>query len=372
MHPTEPQEIFLAAPPGLERWLAEEAREAGFAPAEPVAGGVRVLGGMAEVWRANLLLRGAGRVLIRIAEFRAPHLAVLDKRARRVDWGAWLRADRPVRVEAVCRRSRIYHAGAAADRLSRAIRETLGAETRAEAGLRLLARIEDDLCTLSLDTSGAPLHKRGTKQAVGKAPLRETLAALFLRAAGFRGGEPVVDPMAGSGTIPIEAAEIAAGLAPGRGRAFAFEDLAGFDRGAWEALKAGRPEPRPAPLMRGYDRDAGAVEMARANAERAGLGGRVAFARQPVSALAPPEGEGPGLVLVNPPYGGRIGDKAALRALYGSLGAVLRERFAGWRAGIVTSEAALARASGLPFAETGPPVPHGSLAVRLHLTGRLG
>lgn len=372
-----PRDLFLAAPPGLEEVLACEARAAGFAVTGTLPGGVTVPGGWREVWRANLALRGAGRVLVRLGGFRALHLAQLDKRARRFPWAEVLRPDMPVRVEATCRASRIYHAGAAAQRIGRAIAEELGApvvtgETAegAEAPLRLLARIEDDFCGFSIDTSGAPLHRRGTKQAVGKAPLRETLAALFLRRCGYAGTEPVLDPMCGSGTFLLEAAGIAAGHLPGRARAFAFERLATFDAEAVAALRAAPPGPWPDLAFHGFDRDAGAVRMAQANAERAGLSDLCAFACRPVSDLTRPDGP-PGLVIVNPPYGGRIGTKGLLRALYGSLGGVLRARFSGWRVGLVTSEDALARATGLPFGPPDAPVPHGPLKVRLWRTGAL-
>ncbi|TCO72117.1 THUMP domain-containing class I SAM-dependent RNA methyltransferase [Rhodovulum euryhalinum] len=363
-------DIFLAAPPGLEPMLAEEARALGFRDATPAPGGVAVRGGWPEVWRANLWLRGAGRVLVRIAAFRALHLAQLDKRARRVPWRDVLRADRPVRVEATCRGSKIYHAGAAAQRIERAIAEELGAPVAEDAAIRVLVRIEDDLCTISLDSSGEPLHRRGHKQAVGKAPMRETLAALFLRECGYAGGEPVVDPMCGSGTFVIEAAEIAAGLAPGRSRSFAFEAFAGFDAAVWAAMRAAPAGPLPALRFHGFDRDQGAITASRANAERAGVAAITAFACQPIAALSPPEGP-PGLVIVNPPYGGRIGNSKTLYPLYGTLGEVLRTRFSGWRVGLVTSEPALARSTGLPFGPDGPPVPHGGLKVRLYRTGPL-
>ena len=209
---TAPTEIYAVTAPGLEALLAEEAREAGFTVTATTPGGVTLTGGWPEVWRANLCLRGATRILARVAEFRALHLAQLDKRARKLPWADWLRPDIPVRVEATCRKSRIYHHRAAAQRVARAITETLGARP-GDDGITVKLRIEDDLATLSLDTSGPSLHKRGLKQAVNKAPMRETLAALFLRAAGYRGTEPVVDPMCGSGTFVIEAAEIALGLA---------------------------------------------------------------------------------------------------------------------------------------------------------------
>lgn len=365
----EPFDIFLVAPPGLEPVLLDEVRALGLPEARAGQGGVTVTGGWPEVWRANLWCRGATRVLARVAQFRAMHLAQLDKRARKVDWAEVLRPDVPVRVEATCRKSRIYHGGAAAQRIARAVAEELGAPVTDDAQIVLKVRIEDDLCTISVDTSGASLHKRGHKEAVGKAPIRETLAALFLRACGYDGVEPVVDPMCGSGTFVIEAAEIAGGLAPGRSRSFAFQQLASFDAGAWGAMAPPGAAP-VTPRFHGFDRDTGAVANARANAARAGLGAVCTFAAQPISALTPPVGK-PGLVIVNPPYGGRIGNKKMLYGLYGSLGQVLKAGFRGWRVGIVTSEPGLAKATGLPFAAETPPVPHGSLKIRLHRTDAL-
>ena len=229
-----------------------------------------------------------------------------------------------------------------------------------DEAIRIRVRIDDDLCTISVDTSGAPLHRRGHKQAVNAAPMRETLAALFLRACGYDGGEPVLDPMCGSGTFPIEAAEIATGLAPGRSRHFAFERLATFDPAAWAALKAGVQPHATSFRFHGSDRDAGAIAMAGANAARAGVAAITDWRQAPVSALVRPEGP-PGLVIVNPPYGARLGEAGELRPLYGALGAALKERFAGWRVGLVTTEPALAAATGLPFGPPGPWVPHGPL-----------
>jgi putative N6-adenine-specific DNA methylase len=212
---------------------------------------------------------------------------------------------------------------------------------------------------VSLDTTGEALHRRGTKQFVGKAPLRETMAAGFLWRLGFDGTQVVVDPMCGSGTIPLEAAGIAAGLVPGQGRRFAFEAMVGGVRPALpEVAEIAGP-----PRFFGYDRDQGAVRGAEANADRAGLSGLCRFACQPVSALTPPEGA-PGIVLTNPPYGARIGNRKALFGLYGSLGAVLAERFRGWRVGIVTSDGGLARATGLAL-EASAPVDHSGTKVRL-------
>jgi putative N6-adenine-specific DNA methylase len=363
-------EIFLMSPPGLEAELCAEARERGFRDPKQLVGGVRVTGGWPEVWRANLQLRGCGRVLARIGAFRAMHLAQLDKRARKFPWSQFLRKDVPVQVEASCTRSRIYHSEAAAQRIARAIAEEGGVPLSQKSEVVVKARIEDDLCTISIDCSGESLHKRGHKEAVGKAPMRETLASLFLRRCGFDGSEPLVDPMCGSGTFVIEAAEIAAGLNPGRARSFAFERLASFDAKVWENMRNAGEARKPAVTLLGSDRDAGAIRMAKENAVRAGVGDFTEFRQQSVSDLVPPQGPA-GLVIVNPPYGTRIGDKKPLHALYGALGQVLLQRFSGWRVGIMTTEAPLARSTGLPFLPPGPPVLHGGLKVTLFQTGRL-
>lgn len=363
--PADPQfEIYLVTAPGLEAALTDEARVKGFRDAKALHGGVRIRGGWTDVWRANLELRGAARVLARIGSFRAMHLAQLDKRARKFPWQDFFRKDVPVRVEASCKGSRIYHAGAAAQRIGAALADTLGVTLSDEAEVCLKARIEDDLCTLSIDTSGETLHKRGHKEAVGKAPMRENMAALFLRQCGFNGQEPVFDPMCGSGTFVIEAAEIAAGLLPGRSRHFAFEQLKTFKGAERSRLLKAAPVHEPAHMFYGSDRDAGAVTMSRANAERAGVSDFTEFRQQPVSAIRPPPGPA-GLVIVNPPYGGRIGDKKPLLALYAALGRTLLEHFHGWRVGLITSSAMLARATGLPFAPPSPAVSHGGIKVQL-------
>lgn len=362
-------EIFLVATPGLEAPLAAEAVALGWVPAiQP--GGVTVRGGWPDVWRANVALRGATRVLARIGGFRAMHLAQLDKRARRFPWADLLRPDIPVKVETVCRASRIYHAGAATQRIERAIAEELGATIAPDAPITVKARIEDDLVTFSLDTTGESLHKRGHKQAVAKAPMRETMAAMFLAQMGFDGSQPVLDPMCGSGTFVIEAAEIALRLMPGRDRGFAFQQFANVDIPALERLRRSPATGTPGLRFLGRDRDPGAVRMSLANAERAGVTAVTEFQAGQIADLQRPDGPA-GIVIVNPPYGARIGGKGPLYGLHAQMGEVFRTRLQGWRVGIVTSEAGLAKATGLPWQPPGPIVAHGGLKVRLWQTGPL-
>lgn len=369
-------ELLLVTFPGLEQALLAEVVEQGFRSPRPIVGGVVVTGGWPEVWRANLCLRGVSKVLVRVASFRAHHLAQLDKRARRVPWNEILRPGVAVRVDATCKGSRIYHGGAAAQRIAQAITDVGGCPVSDTADVSVKARIHNDVCTISIDSSGDGLHKRGHKEAVNRAPMRETMAALFLRQSGFTGEEPVLDPMCGSGTFPIEAAEIAGGLVPGRDRRFAFESLVSFDPDGWEALKVAHARPalaaeQPGVQFFGRDRDAGAIRMSGENAERAGVAAVTDWSCRPVSDLLRPAGP-PGLVIVNPPYGGRIGDRKKLGPLYRALGQALATRFKGWRVGIITNDPSLVAASGLPIATVGEPVQHGGIRVALYQTAALG
>ena len=353
----DPLTMFLAAPPGLEPLLADEARTLGLAGVKALAGGVECTGAWGDVWRANLSLRGATRVLVRIASFPAVHLAQLDKRARALRWVDWLPREAAITVEATCRASKIYHSGAAAERVERAVKAALGEPAATAIPISLFVRIDRNICTVSIDSSGEPLYKRGFKQAVGKAPLRETMAALFLRACGYRGDEPVLDPMCGSGTLVIEAAEMALGLLPGRARDFAFSHLPSFDADTFDTMREGAASaPLVEPRFFGADRNQGAIEMAEANAARAGVAPVTSFSQATVRTLARPDGPA-GLVIVNPPYGARIGDRKALLATYRTLGDRLLSAFAGWRVGLITSDDALARSTRLPFLAPGPPFP---------------
>ncbi|UWQ95682.1 class I SAM-dependent RNA methyltransferase [Rhodobacteraceae bacterium M385] len=365
------EDIFLVAVPGLEAPLAVEAEALGFEGVKPVPGGVICGGGLEAAARANVQLRCAVRVLLRVAEFRAMHLAQLDKRSKKVPWTDWLQPGVSVRVEAVCRRSKIYVNKAAVQRVSGGL-EAAGIPVAKDGAISVKVRIDDDLCTISLDTTGEALHRRGHKEFVGKAPMRETMAAAFLAEMGFDGTQAVVDPMCGSGTFVLEAAELALGLMPGRSRGFAFEQMVGGSAlGGDRSLRRGYLKNEElggggtlAPAFFGFDRNDGAIRGAVANAGRSGVADVVRFERGAISDLEPPEGVAPGIVIVNPPYGGRIGERKLLFGLYGALGAVLAEKFVGWRVGIVTSDGGLAKATGLAL-EGGGPVDHSGTKVQL-------
>ena len=363
-------EIFLATTLGLENALYEEVRGKGFKQAKTVRGGVTIKGGWPEVWRANLWIRGASRVLARIASFKVTHLAQLETCTRDVSWNDILDPKHSFRVEVSCSKSRIYHSGAAVERIERAISNVLKIVSSPDAEITIMGRIDHDICTLSVDTSGMLLHKRGFRTSVNKAPMRENMAALFLQQCGYNGKEPVYDPMCGSGTFVIEAAEIATRLNPGRSRIFAFEKLTTFDPQEWEKMRNVKRQAEASIKFYGSDRDSGAVKMSSENAARAGVDKLTEFRQQTISDITPPTST-PGLVIINPPYGKRISEKSKLRPLYQTLGKILRERFSGWRVGIITTDKALSHATGLPFLPTTAPVQHGGLRVTLFQTDTL-
>ena len=312
------------------------------------------------MYLANLHLRTASRVLLRVAEFGARGFPELVRHAKRQPWERFVDPGRPLRLRVTCRKSRLYHSDAVAERVREGIAARLGAEqievvTGAErdderGGQAVVVRMTHDRCLLSVDTSGELLHRRGYREATAKAPIRETLAAALLLAAEWRTDAPLLDPLCGSGTIPIEAALIARRIAPGLHRRFAFMDWPEFDAALWQRIHdeaTGAVLPRaPAPIQ-GSDRDAGAIEAARANAARAGVAADVELERHALSAIQPPAMAG--WVCTNPPYGVRVSERAELRNLYAQLGKVVRAKCPGWTVAMFSADARLERATTLPF-----------------------
>ena len=359
-------EIFLSIPPGLERAGKREAKEKGFENPKAVQGGVVFQGGWEDVWCANLTLRSPSKILARIGEFRVVHLAQLDKKARQFPWGNYLHQGCAIRVDATCRRSKIYHEKAVKQRFETALKEEFKAQIDPKADIKIQLRIEDNICIVSLDTSGELLHKRGNKQALNKAPMRENLAALFLGLAKFNGEETVLDPMCGSGTFILEAAEMASGLYPGRNRSFAFEYFKSFNEKKWQQLKQSQTAKKPDTRFFGSDKDAGAIRISKQNAQSADIEAISHFENIDIEELVPPDCA-PGLVIANPPYGARIGNMKQLHALYALFGLVMKKRFQGWRIAIITNEQALADATKLSFTSTSPIIDHGGIKVKLYV-----
>jgi putative N6-adenine-specific DNA methylase len=362
---------FAATAPGLEPLAAGELRALGIAGVAE-AGGVAWEGTAEQLYAANLWLRTASRVTVRVAEFRARSFIELERHARRLPWETWVRKGEPVRLRVTSKKSKLYHEGAIAERLLGWIGERVGGIGPATAAKGVededdgatgdaqlfVVRAVRDGFTISADSSGALLHLRGYRQALAKAPLRETLAAATLLGSGWTGDAALLDPMCGAGTIPIEAALIARNVAPGLAnadrtpRAYAFTAWPGFDSEAWaRVVEQAREATRSAagvPII-GSDRDDGAIGAAAANAERAGVSEDVELSVRSLSAIDPRPG--PGWLVSNPPYGVRVGESAPLRNLYAALGRVARERLPGWTLALLSADRALEGQVGVPFTE---------------------
>jgi putative N6-adenine-specific DNA methylase len=376
-------QLFAATAPGLEPLAAAELRAIGIANPKAEPGGVTFAGRAEHLYRANLWLRTASRVVARLGEFHASAFHELERQARRLPWERFVAPGQPVVFRVTCRKSRLYHSDAVAERLAGALAHRLGGAVpvqllqgeegaddvtdeaagevpggQPEGGALppqlFTARLLHDQCTVSVDTSGALLHRRGYREAVAKAPLRETLAAAILLGAGWDGTTPLLDPMCGSGTIAIEGAMIARRLAPGAHRRFAFMAWPDYDEARWsELLERAAADALPAsPVpIHASDRDAGATAAAAANAERAGVGADLTISTRALSQAEPPAGAGPGLVAVNPPYGVRVGDPDRLRNLYAQLGKLLHSRFPAWRVALLSADRALEAQVGVALEE---------------------
>jgi putative N6-adenine-specific DNA methylase len=370
--------IFVVTAPGLEPLTATELAELGIEAADE-GGGLAADVTPEQLYRANLHLRTASRILVRVAEFRARTFFELERHAKKVEWGAYVSAGRAVRLRVTSRKSRLYHQRAIEQRLLQAVGAAVpgvSAGTKdgvdaagggGEAGddeeegsqeQLFIVRFLHDRCTISADTSGALLHLRGYRQALARAPLRETLAAATLLGAGWRGQAPLVDPLCGSGTIPIEAALLARRIPPGlarpdrTSRRFAFQEWPDFDAEGWaRVVERGREQilPRTPVRILGSDRDAGAITAAAANAARAGVEEDVELAVRAVSDL-PEVGRG-GWLVSNPPYGVRVGESQGLRDLYAALGAAARRSLPGGTLALLSADRRLEAQLRVPLRE---------------------
>jgi putative N6-adenine-specific DNA methylase len=367
--PDDRHSLFAITAPGLEPLAQAELRAMGIdAAAQP--GGVAWTGGADDLYAANLRLRTASRVTVLAAEFRARTFFELERHARKVPWERWIPRGGAVRLRVTSKKSKLYHEGAIAQRVLEAIEHRVGSlassgvvadeeggEHEGDAQLFIVRFVRDE-CTIRADASGALLHLRGYRQALARAPLRETLAASMLLGSGWDGASPLLDPMCGSGTIPIEAALIARRIAPGLAsperepRDYSFTSWPDFDVERWarvvdRACEEIRPSAR-VPIL-GSDRDEGAIQAAAANAARAGVSEDVDLAVRPISAIEPPPG--PGWIVINPPYGVRVGERDPLRNLYAALGRTLRARAPGWTLALLSPDHALERQVGIPLDE---------------------
>ena len=343
--------FFAPCPRGLAPALAEELAGLGAQEVKAAEAGVGFTGPFDLVYATNLHSRIASRILWRVARFAYATEEDIYRNAREVRWRDWFTAERTFKVETNAHRSPVKSLDFVTLRVKDAVadhfRDAFGKRPSVAArdpDLRVHAFLDAKECTLYLDTTGEPLFKRGRRDHVGEAPLKKNLAAGILRLAGWRPGTPLLDPMCGAGTFLSEAAEIWLERAPGRSRDFAFRNLVRFDPAAWERVRsqAARQEKPLEPLpIHGSDLYGRSLDNARMNLRDAGLEEAVSLKQVNLLELSPPAPTG--MIVTNPPYGVRLGEKEQLAAFYPKLGDALKQRFAGWTAYILSGDADLAK-----------------------------
>lgn len=354
----EPAEAFATCPPGLEDVLAAELGALNATGVSPVRGGVSFAADRRLVERANLELRSALRVLVPLARGPAGNADELYRLARAVDWATHLDAEHTLAVQAHVHETpglthAVYAAQVVKDAIVDLLRERFGRRPDVDLDdpdLPVVLHLHRGIATVSLDSSGRSLHRRGYRDVQVRSPLNEALAAGIVLATGWDGGSPLLDPMCGSATLPIEAALLATRTAPGLlDPRFAFQRWPGFDARGWERLlaetRARVVRPPAGCAIAGADAHAGALGIARRSVAQAGLAGLVRLRHAPLARHRPEPR--PALVVVNPPYGERLGEEEELAGVYRELGAFLRDQCPGATAYVLSGNPRLTRHLGL-------------------------
>jgi putative N6-adenine-specific DNA methylase len=343
--------FFAPCPRGLAPVLREELASLDAENLKEAEDGVSFTAPFDIVYAANLHSRVASRILWRVAQFPYANEDDIYKAAREVRWRDYFSAERTFKIETNAHRSPVKSLDFVTLRVKDAVadhfRDALGRRPSVasrDPDLRIHVFLDAKQCTLYIDTTGEPLFKRGRRDAVGEAPLKKNLAAGILKLAKWRPGTPLLDPMCGAGTFLTEAAEMSLGWAPGRGRDFAFRNLARFNPATWErALADAKRHEKPvAPLpIYGSDLYGRSLDHARRNVQDAGLEDAVTLKQVNLLELTAPAGSGD--IVTNPPYGVRLGEKEKLAEFYPKLGDALKQRFAGWTAHILSGDPDLAK-----------------------------
>ena len=366
------EQFFASCPRGLETVLAAELAALGAGSPSPVDGGVEFAGEFALCYIANLESRIASRVLWRVGQARYRNEHDIFDATRALAWPRWFDVRRSIRVNVAAIRSPLKSLDFATLRVKDAVCDAFRAAQgrrpdvdTANPDVRIHVFLTRDDATFYLDISGEPLFKRGWRMAAGEAPLRENLAAGILKLTGWERGVALLDPMCGSGTFLMEAAMMALGIAPGLNRTFGFEKLLNFNANAWRALHEqarGRRKPVERLPIHGSDKLGNVLKLARENLAAAGLGDAVALKQMDVLDSSPPAPSG--IVVMNPPYGERLAGREDLGAFYPRLGDVLKKRYAGWTAYILSADMQLPKLIGLK-ASRRTPLYNGALECRL-------
>ena len=364
---------FASCPRGLEHLLREDLAAAGACNLRQISGGVHFAGDWPVCYRANLHSRIATRILWRVAHTRYRSEEDIYRLALDTPWPKWVVAEQTIRVDVNAVKSPLK----SLDFVTLRIKDAVCDRFRRDAGIRpsvdtrqpdvrVQGFVGEDECTLYLDTSGAPLYQRGFRQKTVDAPLKENLAAGILRLSGWQPGVALLDPMCGSGTFLLEAAQVALRIAPGVGREFAFQRLRNFDPVAWQPLldaaRAGEATVTDAGIF-GSDLSPVAVRAALANLDRAGLLPAVTLKTGDLLEIEAPAERG--ILVSNPPYGERVSDRDQLAAFYPLLGSALKRKFAGWNCYLISADSRLPKMVRLtPSRKT--PLFNGPLECRLY------
>ena len=365
--------FFAPCPRGLAPPLAEELAELNARDVKAMDAGVAFSGPFEIIYAANLYSRIASRILWRVAQFPYRKEDDIYEGAAAVRWSHYFNADRTIKVETNAHRSPVKSLDFITLRVKDAIvdqfRQAVGRRPSVESrtpDIRVHVFLDEKTCTLYVDTSGESLFKRGKRDHVGEAPLKKNLAAGILRLAKWKPGIPLLDPMCGAGTFLSEAAEISLGRAAGRERDFAFEKLARYNEATWQRMVANARKseraPEPLPIF-GSDLYGRSLGHAVLNMREAGLEDAVKLKQVNLLELSPPAPEG--MLVTNPPYGVRLGEKEALAEFYPQLGDALKQKFDGWTAHIFSGDPDLPKLIRL-HASRKPVLYNGALECRLY------
>ena len=370
---TENHDYFATVARGLEEIAAKELASLGAKDIRTDFTGVHFSGDKSLLYRINLWSRIVFRVLMPIDNVKSYKAEQLYKNVYNLNWEQYLQPHNTFAVNCTGSNKNLNHSHFSALQIKNAIvdrqRQKNGQRSNIDVenpDLLINAHIEGDRCILSLDSSGASLHRRGYHPAMGVAPLKETLAAALLEITEWNINIPFLDPLCGSGTLPIEAALKSLNIAPGLYRKrFGFQTWKDFDRTLWEQLiseaKTSQLSQLPAPIF-GSDRDSDILQQARLNAQSCGVDRYLQLLQKDLSEIAAPTDSG--MIICNPPYGKRLGDTEELGDFYKLLGDVFKQRFKGWTAYVLTGSKELAKRIGLK-ASRRIPVYNGSLPCTL-------
>ena len=372
------RDYYVVTAPGFEALCRRELIDLGLdGSAMTVApGGVTFRGRLVDCQQANLKLRTATRILMRVASFMATNRRRLEKNTDRIAWELFFSAGGLPGMKVSSHRSRLYHTEAITQTITGCIARRLMQEGRVlpvTGPQTLFVRVVEDRFTLSLDSSGDPLYKRGFKPGTARAPIRETLATAILMSAGYDGAKPLVDPMSGSGTFSLEAAMLAKQIPPGINREFAFMGWPAYNNNQWAFLKReaeSKVQQLDRPRIFASDMDPVACEHLTQTIVRNGLSDAIAVEQKDFfDCRADHYGNHPGLVVINPPYGIRLGSYRQADDLFTAVCRHLKAHFYGWTVALITPNHELARQ--VPFASRHLPMIHGGLKLSL-VIGAIG